>query len=680
MQKNILIIGLKNVDLSPNTVVGLTFQSNDVGDIETKNGNFSNAFRIPFTENNRRIFENAEYLNSGTDMPYKQLLADYYEDGLPIVQDGVLTITETSNGYSCRLNSGNTSFFSQIGDETVGDVFGNSFHVMDVPTMIAGNALTEDYVYPICNFAISNTPTPTYIIDTDASAIIAKYLRPCARVKRIFELISERYQFELLGSFIDSDEINKLFLTPDNCKYTPEQLAQIQTDSNFFSEREITGYEVVGNIPEAPIGDSFTYFKEVDSTPNTSYSVTIDSVTTMLGGNGDLKLEYDFTAFIKMTDTPVIEYDRQKGIRVEILKIGTGVIASDTLVSDSLYAEDWFYDAIGTLTLNYNVVAGDQFYARILFEIQEADNTGFDYGFNDAGTFKLTFTPNVNFDYGCIVYMRSIFTMKLKDFLKDVMKMYGLTVFTNGYTRQVWFNFFEDLNTNKAIAPDWSNKVDIRDLSLQYTFGNYAQKNLFKWSSKDYGKYYGSENGNGFFTVDNTNLPIESTVVQMVASHLYFQIGDFDSRVTGFNVDTLEWFSPNNCFGNRFDVSVEYADFGPFPELSNLVDPNGNVTAIGSELVGMWNFGTYFGTPSTTDLYGGAILNKYYLPLYQMLQKTKVLTCNVFLNANDVRNFNPSIPVRIDVGQREFNVSGYFYVNLISQYKGGLTKVVLVRL
>jgi hypothetical protein len=678
MQENELIVNGVSLDLKPNTVIGLTIQANDLGELQNRQGNFSNTFKLPFTEKNRQFFENAENINSATNVPYKRFVANYFERGLPIVQDGILTLIEVDNGYSARLNSGNTDLFNAIGDKTVGDLFGDEFHVLNMDTIIDSLDGSQNYIYPLVDFSEEGVLVqeyPNYGMDV-------RWLRPCVNVKKVIDLIALETGFDILGTFVDSDICNRLILTPDNCVYTKEKQEFLQANINFFSDREISGYEVVGNVAEAPTGDSFTYNLDVDSSPNTEYTVTIDSVITPVAGNGDLVLNYDFTAFIKMTDDPIIHYDRQKGIKVQIHKVGTGVIAEEILISESVYALEWFYDAVGVLTWNYDVGFGDEFFARIVFEIQEADNTGFDYGFNDAGTFELTFKPNVNINFGSIIFMKSLFTIKQKDFLMDLMKMFCILPQTNTFTKVTTLNFLDDLIENIPIAKDWSKKVDTNQLNVSFQFSKYGKKSLFKFKEPTNNQ---ERQNTGWLNVNDENLDLETTIVQNVTTTSTESNNGIIWLVPAIETIpmTLAWKNPNNRFLISYDYPISFDDF--YPTLFHTFnDQNGDVRWVDVPKMA----GTYKGIEgeeyyslywmSFLDIDG--LIEKYYKAINRILDKCKSVDLILNLNANDVRDFDFTIPIYLNVQHKKVHVNAYFYVNQISSYKGGLTKISLLRL
>ena len=666
MQKNELISNGISLDLAPNTIVGITYQANDLGELQNRQGNFSNTFKLPFTEKNRKFFENAEDINSGTAVPYRRFLADYYESGLPIIRDGIMTLVEVDNGYSVRLNSGNTDFFNLLGDKTVGDLYIGENHVMNFDTIVDSLAEAEDYIYPTIDFRRYPDAGPLQPWD---NGMDVRWFRPCLFVKKIIQRMEAEYDYTINGTFTESELFDKLLLTPDNC-VNPDDV-----DYNFNSSLIIGSPLTIGNIPEAPIGDSFTYFEAVNTTPNAILTVTVDSITTPIGGSGTMKLNYDFQAFISMTDTPIIEYDRRKGIIVEVLKIGTGIIATETLISEEVYAEDWYYTALGAMSFPYTVSEGDEYYARILFEIQEADNTGFDYGFSEPVTVSLTFEPQQNVTYGGVVFLENMFNIKQKDFLKDLINIGCVLPQTNSFTRTFTLNFVDDLLTNTDKALDWSNKIDTNSINVTYNWGDYGQTNIFKYKPiPNINEQYQTGFSDGSFSIDDVNLPIEKTIVELTTSATQESLDAIIMSVQAVDPTNGNWTNPNN----RFLIADRRTDLDDY--YKTLIDTYGNVYVNPNPLF------TYFLLGELCLAFDAGLFpvtglrDRYYKAIQQITYKTKYIEVFAFLTSNDVRNIDFTTPIFLNVQHGKVNINGYFYLNIVSQYKGGLTKIGLVRL
>lgn len=123
---NELIINDRRVDLGENTNIGLTFCANNIGELQNRQGNFSNTFKLPLTKTNREIFEWSNLQTTASLMPYKKLKATYKQNGVEIVSDGVAEIQSTDNNYFyINVYSGNLDFIEAIGDLQVGELYKN---------------------------------------------------------------------------------------------------------------------------------------------------------------------------------------------------------------------------------------------------------------------------------------------------------------------------------------------------------------------------------------------------------------------------------------------------------------------------------------------------------------------------------------------------------------------------
>jgi len=128
---NELIINDRRVDLSENTNIGLTFCANNIGELQNRQGNFSNTFKLPITKNNREIFEWSHLQTSASLMAYKKLKATYIQNGVEIVTEGVAEISSVDNNYFyINVYSGNVDLTDAIGDITVGELYKNDSLVL----------------------------------------------------------------------------------------------------------------------------------------------------------------------------------------------------------------------------------------------------------------------------------------------------------------------------------------------------------------------------------------------------------------------------------------------------------------------------------------------------------------------------------------------------------------------
>ena len=670
MQDELWING-HNIDLSPNTVIGLTIQANDISDINSRQGNFSNVFKIPFTEKNRQFFESAENLNSATNVPYRQMVANYYSQGVAVILDGIAILEGTSEqGYEVRLLSGNVDFVKALGDITVGDLFKDSscsgyegvgeFHLMDIPTIVSSQSMDKDYFYPLVDFKAE----PIVSMNT-AFTIDATRMLPCVLTSTILNKITSLTGFTFGGSFIESGRHMTHFLTPD--KFGDWQSESIK---NFINDTQLNSfgsaiiyneYTLIGTLPEAPTGDSFTYQFNVDGDITSWGYMDLCGTNYPFSGMVTMNVDYSMFVFIDMVDDPVLKPNRRKSIFVQIINVTLGIIVkSEVLITEDTDEQYWQHELDGTFSETVNYIAGHVYKLRIVFEIQEVDNTAFDYGFFDCQT-SLTLVPSSSSsNVGKFVFLQEMFNIKVVDWYKDLLNQFCITPQTDGFTKVVTLNYFDDLTNNIPFAKDWSDLVDTRSFPMQFDFGKYGQTNSAKYKEN---ATVTLGYGDSTFNVDNVNLQPEFEAIKMNTSATEsYADADFDVIP---NIKMLK--SPsNNEVNNRL----------------LLISGTQEVTITDGTISDTFDIQVaYFDKAGqAVNLPFDKILQTNYQTILAMLEKTKNIQLMVKLSATDVQNFDFSIPIFINVQHNKVYANGYFYVNTISQFKGGLTKIFLTRI
>src|SRR6185312_7274399 len=103
-------------DLSDDSPIALTFQINNLAEVQNQQGNTSNQFKIPLTQRNRQILGFPDDVPFTTNLPYQKYQAKLVQDGLEIIPYGVAQINgidqDTAN---ITILSGNVDFFDAIG-------------------------------------------------------------------------------------------------------------------------------------------------------------------------------------------------------------------------------------------------------------------------------------------------------------------------------------------------------------------------------------------------------------------------------------------------------------------------------------------------------------------------------------------------------------------------------------
>lgn len=653
MIENELFINGKEIKLSDETRIGVTFQANNLGELQNRQGSFTNTFKIR-NAINAETLELLNLMSSASIIPYRRNTATYLEGGIEIVSEGEAIITKSDIDFTyINVIGGNVDLSRAIGDVIVGELyFEDSPHTWNLSNAYNSRTGSEYYIYPLLDWRID--------LDSffNAPSVNIQEMLPCCVVSGLFERLEKYTGYSFIGSYIESEEHKNMILTPDYFSKNPEYLEDEQTnasfitaeyrDAAFLSALEGSGI-VTSSFPVelASNGVGFfegSYFAPLNNVGKLRFTGTIAARQVYInGGLGFLEFpkqgEYWFTVQIKK---------------------GGLVIAENTFehqVGD-IYELDGFRDFVVDIsTPEILLTTGDQYFCNVIANTARHSNADVQtqFGFIDNRA-VFSHIPSESLVFGNDIRFRDLFRMKAKDVLKDILNLRGLIIQTNSYTKEVQFNFFQDLLDNKIRAIDWSDKVDIRSSELTFKFGRYAQRNWGKFKENDsvekgYGDYY--------FDIDDTTLDDEATAIKIghPATHQ-------NNKYLGYNIPKIEavdslnkWQKPEyrilQIDRKETSFNVTFTD-GTGSEVTTTSIP----------------FARFHGFEE--------LIPQYYEVLIDILDRTKGIVLVLKLTPVDIQELDFSIPIKLFIP--EIEVSGDFYINKINNYKQGFTAVEFVRL
>lgn len=636
MQERQLFINGQSVDLSDSTRIGITLQANNIAELQKRQSDFTNIFKVPINAKNRVIFENSENLNSVTDIPYFVLKSQYFEGGKTIVEEGTAVLVNTDQDfYYLKVNSGNKEFFGLFPDIKIKDLtIAGTVHERNFSTILNSRSNTSGFIYPLINWFESNS---TAFNDPEVDT---EFLFPALFVKDIFDAVDLLTGYKSKGSFIDSAIFPNLLMTPKDFKRPSEAIEKYNSEAK----------------NSAPIVFTPTFFP-----PSIEVPLSFDDNTNF------------FTLGIFQPDAQIFGYFKYSGT---LTFTGTGTTSTllmqvwDDSTNSVLYSETKVFSYISTpKTYGFNFISNN-------LTIEPTQQIRVRLGFVSAiGSPTITINESSKFEfkllsalpYGSEVITSEIFDLKLVELYRDVMNIYGITPQTDAFRKEVYFDFFEDISSTKPNAEDWSSKVDVLLKDLSYKFGSYAQKNYLRFAAEDTVPEFLNDVS---FTISDSTLPDESTIVQLNASTVEFELkfqGEDIARIK--SVSSSGEFNATNFRYLLLDRRSTGYDIEYFDDT--------NSSLINSDVP--------FTAPVLFDL------DQYYLTLQEMLRKTKVLRVKLRMTENDVEklrrrsdNYQDSKgflqAVYLNVQSEKIQANGYFYINKVENYQGGFARVEFVRL
>lgn len=645
-----LLINGKRIDLGEDSKIGVTYQANNIGELQNRQGTLTNSFLVPNTQNNALNLEHSNLTTSASLLPYQKLKATFIDNGIEIITEGSAFITSSTNSnYSIEIVGGNIDLSIELGDLTVGDLYANdTVYDWTLNNIVDSRNLDLYFIYPLIDF---RSDINTFFT---SPTVNAQQLLPCCNIPLMFERLENLTGYTFTGSYFQSEDHLKMILTPDNFAVNPLYLSQEETKAtgggNFgIGYAEILEDSGLNTVQFFPVQNVF----DIDFASN-NYSPASNHV-----GSLDFTVEYGFE-WIRLGAEPSVQQEKSFVVVTQIKRFSDNAvlaeITGETVTMELDYQPILRAQAVinvntGDIQLN----AGETYFCVHKIYIEAHTNTGSGFTmFEKSSIFK--HTPTTILAFESPIRFRDIFRMKVKDVLKDILNLRGLIIQTNSYTKEVSFNFFEDLNKNKAIAKDWSNKVISTDYKLTYQFGNYAQKNYARFKNdKEVTEFLGDE----FFNVNNENLDKEKTVIQLNHSAT-----EQENRYLGYNIPNIKainsatlWQKPTYRILN---TEIQNTSFDiNFTDGTTSLNLNNNIP-----------FARFIGFD--------VLIPQYYETLVSILDETKFIVLNVNLTAIEIQELDFSIPIYLKLIDR--NIDGYFYINKIENYKGGATRCEFIRL
>jgi len=128
------------VDLSPDTKIAYTIKGVDFSSLVGRASSYSNRIKLPDTDVNAEVFENAENIKANTTVPYKKLTAKLIEDGVETIKDALAIMKGFDDGYDLEIYSAEVDLFDKLKANTLNSTLnaGNSYSaVVDASTIVS---------------------------------------------------------------------------------------------------------------------------------------------------------------------------------------------------------------------------------------------------------------------------------------------------------------------------------------------------------------------------------------------------------------------------------------------------------------------------------------------------------------------------------------------------------------
>lgn len=455
MKEELYIKG-ESVDLGDSEIT-LNFKSNLLGDISKITASNSYTIKIPRTDKNIRLLDFPDVAGHESYMMRDYFNAEYYRNGVKLFDAKAVLMSCSEDGFDVALTWGMSEKFIQLMND---DKSIQEFADMALPW---NSSTTYD------NGLVDGQLSHGYIrhntgIDVDSNRDKI-FIHPSVNCMRLLEEIASYYGIAMeWGSY--KQYIELLYLPLISQKANPKY-------NYYFAEIKL----------EYP-GTPNTVVKYVQTNMTLGIYNHVMGLTIHLNGSGNYRIESNVKT--KNSANPIYL-----------------LIDKD---NNNIYSSAFTYDGNYMYSFNKEYLTEEKdLYLHIDFQsqIDESYNNYIkitDIELNDEAQYYTYYPIGSNLPDISVV-----------DFIKQICWLFGL--FAIKIDTGVFFMPVSKIIDNKKKAVDWSKKlvpIGWTAKETSYTFGDFAQKNYFRYEENENAK-----SADGYMVVQNNTLDHEKDLVKL---------------------------------------------------------------------------------------------------------------------------------------------------------------------
>jgi hypothetical protein len=642
----LLYINDQLADLDAGQVIAQTKQVNDLNSLENRQANYTNKFKLPKTANNTRIMDFLTLTGNESDVPYQKNECSLYSDnGECFVYKGWAVVSDGGDDYEAIVYDGIIDLYKKVEGKTLADIYlANYTHDKNIESVIASWTGAAPYIYILADYNgnTGDVATPQGPANID-------YLVPAMRVEYLWQQIFWGNDFTYDGKIFSDPEFKDLFITiPKGAEsaINPELLFE-SSDYSFKSAKTINDTGLFNSRPA--LNKFFAQFNDTTEYDTGSLSDT-NRIQLKVTQAGSYLIEVRGTLNTRawkantQNDTVVTNAD------IYLALNATGTNALNTLPYGSYIGSNIKGGTAFTKGKIVYLNAGETL-SVVIGPSQNIANTTFIINPGNQLTIKLT-----KVDVNPIDFNDAFADFPIRDFIKEILHRFGLTMYKDKYADAYTFLTPKELIEETAVE-DWSSKFG-KKLSENYIYGSYAQRNWLRY------KYNDKEESHkdGYIEVANKNLEESKNIIASAIYSPEQKKVNYLGRLT--NVYRL-WDKQITAADNDEPGKIEYKPLDKryyFIKAVEVTNANLNIySGITHETATV----NRFYRESYQGLSFGDVVQNFYWPLKKLLNKSRIVTAELWLNDTDIISFDFKKRYYIE------QLGSYFLMNKINNYLPG---------
>lgn len=690
------------LDLYDTEKIVQSFSLINIEDITKRESEYSNTFKVPKTNKNLQNLGYADFLNSDSLIPYSRLNCEILIDGF-IFKKGFISIENIDDDISLRFFTGNAGFYEIIKNKSINQIDTDNTPslktIWNLSNVISRRTANEGLIFPMIDY--NGMPSASTTVDV-------RLLLPSFYRKTLINSIIEDAGYTLVNNIRESIDAYNNDILPTSRNNLKNDATTITNNSYKGADNYLNGMNAIESIDLLDLVSPFFYFTYRNNQGNSGTTLQYFKFANFIEGNQsryilngfnyyflcdadgeyninlDLNINYknnlrwsnsfnvvppfditqtiEWFAVINNTNFNLIHktvnsYSNASNISGSTISINfTDIInktkkivcqRGDKITLQAFVISSFYNDTIqgGSLSSNFSAKTsiGDT------FEVELAEGLAFN---------------------GAVSPENCLSDIKQSDLFKDTCIRYGLIPIIDEDNKKVTLFEFSEIKNNIQNAVDWSNKLDeTKDWNLEFKIDSYAQRNIIK-HKEDKFLLSPPSGSDGSITISNENLPTQKDlyVSPFAASETVERLNgkkviyiDLHDGVSLVNTSSFKnGVTSRTCYIEKDNFTVTYTD-------------GTTNTIVSTDIPLTWfidadkNYNAGFSTN----------LLDYSVDLINILQRLKIVKCEIRLNILDIINLNYFYPIYID----EFN--SYFFLSKISQFdytSNDSTSVELIKL
>lgn len=627
-----LILNGVNIDLTGNEDVALSFAASKLQDIKSRNGDFSTTFKVPLTNDVKQAIDYSNNFTSNSSFPYRVAEAEIRESGVTVMR-GFARIEKIASELEVNVFSGNSNWFDLIREKELQDLNLSDLNITFNEANVEANRLndyTKGFCFPNAWYGkFASDSKPFWLYD----------FFPAVYCHRILKQIFEDIGWVVEGDLFEEDLFNKAALPFSNDNLGSDNVLFGQSGIDLITFLSVTGSSAGFIEIDTPTIDPLEIINPAVA------SGTIGSAASFIISDKNIYIISGlFTFNISTIGTTFV---------FKLVNKATGAIIADignsSVVSTGLNATGFLFEG--------SLEPGE-------YCIHVVVNYTGGLGLLGTRYIRLRGVENFHFKRNLLIGQTLIMAYSLPkstkqiDFILTIVNQFNIIIRTEQGLKKAIFNKFNSVVDGKAKAIDWSRKADLKNAPEFINLPDiYGKQNYFRYKN-DSGDNLIDEKelGDWYFEIDNSNLPDKVDIISSV-----FAASNRQFIWAGVDIELISIPLRQNTISPRIGV-IKITN-------NNIIAQFGQATPTQSAEV-------FF-----SELSFEKLIPKYYSGLVVAFNRFKMIRLYLNLTAADINQIDYMKPIYLHftsdwIGQ----VNGYFYLNLVDQYKPGAGETTLVEL